>query len=225
MKDREFIELLNLYVDHEISAEDALRLEAEVLSNPKRREVYDQYCSMQKACSLLAKDMGEDAAPESSRNVVAFPSARGWRLGPVFAGLAAAAAVAIVVGLRDRGLVKPETVTFAAPAQARVSAVAASVNAQAPADSMKPVFLIGRSTLGADAARQGPVLLASADPSTQVAQFNWIGDVHMTPVFSTTGKDFLLNTKTDLKAAAISDPQGGREDQEPADMAAFRFQR
>ncbi|HXQ79806.1 MAG TPA: zf-HC2 domain-containing protein [Opitutaceae bacterium] len=30
MNDREFIELLNLYVDREISQEDALRLEAEV---------------------------------------------------------------------------------------------------------------------------------------------------------------------------------------------------
>jgi len=43
MKDREFIELLNLYVDREISAEDALRLEREVATDPKRREVYDQY--------------------------------------------------------------------------------------------------------------------------------------------------------------------------------------
>ena len=36
MKDNEFIELLNLYLDHEISQEDAARLEAEVQRNPAR---------------------------------------------------------------------------------------------------------------------------------------------------------------------------------------------
>ena len=34
MKDSEFIELLNLYLDHEISTADAARLEAEVQANP-----------------------------------------------------------------------------------------------------------------------------------------------------------------------------------------------
>lgn len=53
MNDREFIELLNLYIDHEISPEDAVRLEAEVMGRPDRREVYNQYCRMQKACSML----------------------------------------------------------------------------------------------------------------------------------------------------------------------------
>ena len=32
MKDSEFIELLNLYLDHEISAADAVRIEAEVMT-------------------------------------------------------------------------------------------------------------------------------------------------------------------------------------------------
>ena len=36
MKDPEFIELLNLYVDHEITSVDAARLEAEVAQNPAR---------------------------------------------------------------------------------------------------------------------------------------------------------------------------------------------
>jgi len=225
MNDREFIELLNLYVDHEISAEDALRLEAEVLSNPRRREVYDQYCRMQKACSELAEHLADEADAKAPATVVEFPAAGGWRRGPVFGALAAAAAVALVVGLRDRGSVKPEAVTFAAPVPARVSPVAASVIAQAPSEAMKPILLIGRSPLGADVSRQGPLVLASADSAPQAAPLNWIGDVHMTPVFSTSGKDFLINPKTDLKAAALADPQAGREEQEPAEMAAFRFQR
>ena len=54
MNDPEFISLLNLYVDREISPEDALRLESEVLKHPKRRDIYDQYCRMQKACTMLS---------------------------------------------------------------------------------------------------------------------------------------------------------------------------
>jgi len=56
MKDAEFISLVNLYLDHEISAPDAQRLEIEVNANPERRKVYHDYCRMQKACQLLAAD-------------------------------------------------------------------------------------------------------------------------------------------------------------------------
>ena len=92
MNDREFIELLNLYVDHEICAEDALRLEHEVATDPKRREVYDQYCRMQKACSMLSKELLESTAGQTSPVVAAFPRERRWGYGPLVAGLAAACA-------------------------------------------------------------------------------------------------------------------------------------
>src|SRR4051812_32659749 len=78
MKDSEFIELLNLYLDHEISAADAARLEAEVQSNPSRRRVYLQYCRMQKACKIVVADFQAEAAhaeSESDRKVVAFDPA------------------------------------------------------------------------------------------------------------------------------------------------------
>ena len=65
MKELEFIELLNLYLDHEISPEDAARLEAEVLNNPARRRVYREYCQMQKACKAIAVDFQAEAAPIS----------------------------------------------------------------------------------------------------------------------------------------------------------------
>ena len=53
MKESKFIELLNLYVDHQISPDDAKLLESEVESNPTRRRIYRQYCQMQKACALM----------------------------------------------------------------------------------------------------------------------------------------------------------------------------
>src|SRR5471032_2854782 len=94
MNDREFIELLNLYLDREISAVDALRLESEVVADPKRREVYDQYCRMQKACTMLSLEQVE-ASDLADRNIVNFPSRSGWSLGPTALGLAAALACAV----------------------------------------------------------------------------------------------------------------------------------
>lgn len=98
MKESKFIELLNLYVDHEISAEEAALLEAEVQRNPERHRIYREYCQMQRACTMLAES-GALTAPEPEvSKVVAFPAPQ--RRVPVWAayagGLAAAACLALV---------------------------------------------------------------------------------------------------------------------------------
>jgi hypothetical protein len=181
---------------------------------------------MQKACTMLASEMNETAETESGAAVIEFPVQRRWSFGPMLAGLAAAAAVAIVfIDLRGPGSVRSNPLAVAAPATPRATSVAVAVNSQDSSDAMKPVFLIGRSSAPSAPNREGTFLLNSIDTSSQVAQLNWIGDVHLTPVFSSTGRDFLLNPKTDLKAAVISDPQGNHDLQEPTEMAAFRFQR
>jgi anti-sigma factor RsiW len=51
MKESRYIELLNLYVDHRLTPEEAAELETEVQRNPARRKVYLQYCRIQKACA------------------------------------------------------------------------------------------------------------------------------------------------------------------------------
>jgi hypothetical protein len=110
MNDTEFIELLNLYLDHEISAADAARLEAEVQTNPARRRVYQQYCRMQKACKMVADDFHtepEYAGDASDKKVVAFNptlaavEARRKRVGTMytigtFAAVAACVAIVFV---------------------------------------------------------------------------------------------------------------------------------
>ena len=81
MKDSEFLELLNLYLDHEITPADAARLEAEVRADPERRRTYLQYCRMQKACAkrpVSADDIERAAtqqvklAAEQARYEIAF---------------------------------------------------------------------------------------------------------------------------------------------------------
>ena len=42
MKDTRFIELVNLYVDRQISAEETAELETEIQANPRRRQVYQE---------------------------------------------------------------------------------------------------------------------------------------------------------------------------------------
>jgi hypothetical protein len=222
MKDREFIELLNLYVDREISAEDALRLESEVVANPKRREVYDQYCRMQKACSMLSHDIVEAPQSAGGSNVVSFPAGRSWRLGPAALGLAAAlACAAVIVTMKYRALDRDQAVaTEAALAKSATLALASSHKSEA--DSMKPVFVVSRAP-GSAAVRTDNVF--AADAQSRIAELNWIGNIQMPPVFTASNQEFLLGGKADLKAAALSDPAAARDSQEPAEMTAFRFQR
>ncbi len=78
MKDSEFIELLNLYLDHEISAADAARLEAEIRGNLERRRVYLQYCKMQQACRAIAADFATADASDgisTEKKVIPFTPA------------------------------------------------------------------------------------------------------------------------------------------------------
>lgn len=97
MKDSKFIELLNLYVDHQISATDAALLEAEIQQSPARRRVYRQYCQMQKACVSLAENF-RTQAPAGGK-IVEFPaSSRRFAAVTYIMGVAAAAAcIALVV--------------------------------------------------------------------------------------------------------------------------------
>ncbi|HZZ20729.1 MAG TPA: hypothetical protein VFE25_15240 [Opitutaceae bacterium] len=213
MKDREFIELLNLYVDREISAADALRLESEVVANPKRREVYDQYCRMQKACTMLSEE--EIGASAPAANIAHFPSSPSWSFGPAALGLAAA--IACAVGIITFKLHEQRTAQAYAAVAANVSN-AAKVAPATDADAMKPVFVVSRMPV--DTA----VATTRFDGAAKVDQLDWIGNVQMPPVFTASNQEF-LTPKTDIKAAAIADAQAERDSQEPAEMTAFRFQR
>jgi hypothetical protein len=108
MKESEFIELLNLYVDHEISASDSARLEAEVARNEARRQTYRKYCMMHKACDVLAaqyRDLPDETpsfAVEREKS-----AAWGWGAGLVTGGLLAAASLALVFVVHVNDPVKP----------------------------------------------------------------------------------------------------------------------
>ena len=97
MKDSKFIELLNLYIDHQISASDAALLEAEIQKNPERRRVYREYCQMQKACVILAENFKSEP-PAGDKLIEMAQGQRRMAFATYAMGLAAAAAcVALVV--------------------------------------------------------------------------------------------------------------------------------
>jgi hypothetical protein len=218
MNDREFIELLNLYVDREITTADALRLEAEVSARPERRKIYDQYCRMQRACSLLAEEGSEFAGQEA--DVVSFPRSRAWQPVQLLMAAAAAACVIGLVGIRHRAPQAAQGAPMAVSTRVPVRAVADTADFSPSPDAMRAVFL---TRLPAPDQAQGE-LISAVDASSQVAQLNWIGGIHMAPVLPANA-DFLAGARPDLRASVLSDSQNSRDFQEPTEMAAFRFQR
>ncbi len=126
MKHEEFLELLNLYLDHEISAADASRLEAEVQSDAARRAIYHEYCRMQKACMILASDFRETevATAESGAGgkVVAFGTAAARRRSRV--QLVAAASATLVAACVTLVFVWPDGVALPAKSAGGVAASA-----------------------------------------------------------------------------------------------------
>ena len=243
MKESEFIELLNLYLDHEISEPDAIRLEAEVQHNPARRRVYQQYCRMQKACKAIAADFHVDTAPAHEKKVIAFdPLAaavaqrkRSNNFYTVGAIAAAAACVAIVFVGRSR----QEANEVAAP---QSEAIAQTVAAPAPAAT--PVAPRGgivsvagvvsrersQATLVTD-----PLLLTAHHRQTEAVltaavqdannQLNWITSLQLTPLQQRVQAEEL---KFDLQPATLRpEPRalgGNRAPKEAkVEMTAFQI--
>jgi len=64
MKDNRFIELVNLYIDRQITGEEMETLEAEMQSNPRRRAIYRQYCQMHRATSLVYESFRAEGAEQ-----------------------------------------------------------------------------------------------------------------------------------------------------------------
>lgn len=65
MKDARFKELLNLHLDHRLSASEAEELEAALRADPARRKALRDYESMQSACAALFA-RSESRAPSSA---------------------------------------------------------------------------------------------------------------------------------------------------------------
>jgi len=251
MKDSEFLELLNLYLDHEISAADAARLEAEVQANPKRRSVYRDYCRMQKACTMLAKDFADQPA---ERKVVDFePSRSAWSSGWVAVGglAAAAACVALVLvnrtsdapvingaGAAPSEIAKSETAAPIAPVAkapeavaqvstpretpAEISRTVAPAPVAAPQSESRALFTALPLTLGRTNPTSAEALLAVAQQNAR-AQFEWMQSVQLAPIQPLTIDNMQLDAR--VQPAPRSTTNAHPPAQGTVEWAAFKFQR
>ncbi|MBS0630971.1 MAG: hypothetical protein JSS11_03590 [Verrucomicrobia bacterium] len=219
MKESKFIELLNLYVDHEITAADAALLEAEIERSPDRRRVYRQYCQMQKACAVLEHDFRTDEVAPAA-NVIAFPTPRrtGRAWGYAAAGfVAAAACIAFVfVGRTTVNQPAPGKVQTLVAAQpmlpvAKSEFAAAKVQPLSARPALQPVFA------GLNGAGEGDTALTLAENS----QLDWMNRVQLQRVRM---EDLRFDTRDSLKP----DIRANRANQSfkaNVEMTAFQFQR
>lgn len=224
MKDSEFIELLNLYLDHEISAADAARLEAEVQSNPARRSVYQSYCRMQKACKVLAQDFVAENETASDRKVVPFASvqpSRGRQLA-VFGSLAAAAAcVALVFVTRSHPSAAADAPALAG--NVPVAAPAVDQTAVAQSDAASPRGGIERHSFEPFSLRnQQNEALALASVQND-PNFAWMQDVRLAPLQTNDAVRFNVDGAVQTNDRTFS---GGKKPL-PTDVKwiGYRFQK
>jgi hypothetical protein len=252
MKDTRFIELLNLYVDQQLSAAEATELETEIRRNPDRRRTYQQYCRMQKACTQLFEQERQTAPSTSKlsralaaadRKVIAFPEPRRvWLQRGLYAtGLAAMAACAALVFVRINP-VAPQNIAEK-PAVSEQSAAPVAVAASEPVAPAK--------------AEAQTVAIPAADPQTRemrklyyavlpakkfipvsaittngeqaVAEekpdFTWMQNMEFAPMSPINVGNFTTETGDQSQAATLKYIDSRRPNQSPAEKAAYQFSR
>ena len=138
MKDQRFIELVNLYIDRQISAAETAELETEIQGNPRRRAIYRQYCKMHRATTLVYESFRAEATPQpvaasgAPGTIAQFESerrGRRYRWAYYASGLAAAACLALLlVRLTEQPVVQPNmTLTASRPVTPQAVAVTTPV--------------------------------------------------------------------------------------------------
>ncbi len=125
MKDNRFVELVNLYIDRQITTAEATELEEEMQAHPRRRAVYRQYCQMHRATTLVYESFRNHAAGQQQDIAVDRASitrignrdrSRRVRWTYYAGGLAAACLALALVRLNFPGSVSPGLAALPAPA-------------------------------------------------------------------------------------------------------------
>ena len=217
MKDSRFIELLNLYVDHQISVADAALLEAEIQRNPARRKVYRQYCQMQKACVMLADNFRTEA-PAGGKLAGLSPQRR--RFAPMAYALGAVAAAAIVAFvLTTRTAVDSRDLTVAADTAPAVQ-VASQASPEVPAS--EPVVLPARVPLqpAFDGSLKSPAAISFASNDANAMPLAWIKNVQLQRV---PVDELRFETHQTLQPQELMFRNSPRTFQGQTELTAWRF--
>lgn len=233
MTHSKFIELLNLYLDHEINMEDAAALEAEIQRDPKRRDIYRQYCQMHRGCLELSAAFATEGAPSPERRSIVPPVRKparsvfnSWTYGA--AAMAACAAFAVVTLVRQSTPGGEGALASAAPsAPQQTIATAPSQPAPAPSVYSLSELTSPRSELHSvftptlvnleTVSREKSSLYATASGD----RFDWMDEVKLAPV---EGSEFSFRVRPVVvegdRTYRSQHPFEGK-----VEMTAFQFQR
>ena len=244
MKESKFVELLNLYIDQEISPSEAELLEEEIQRDPARRRVYLQYCRMHRASTVLFESFRSEnvpaggklaeAARAANEKVVAFPtlSPRRTSRWVYAAGLVAAAACVAFVFVRRSAVDQPrpaDSTQLTQNVTAPVRSVAAQPAAVAPETyvpavapmtrrEFTPVF-VARSFTTPEMTPNAAALLA-----TSRTTLDWIHQIQFSPVQNLALENLVFETQPTLQ----QDQRTYRSTlpvQGNVEKASFEFQR
>jgi len=148
MKDNRFIELLNLYIDRQITVVETAELEAEIQQNPARQAVYKQYCQIHSATKLVYDSFRANATeqpvlPTDRTGVVELFETKRRRnhFAYYVGGLAAAAACLAVLFISRNSApnsAEPTVASKIEPRPAVVAPVPAQVAAVVPVKTAEP---------------------------------------------------------------------------------------
>jgi len=245
MKESKFVELLNLYIDQEISPSEAELLEEEIQRDPARRRVYLQYCRMHRASAVLFESFRSESMPaggqlaEAARaaaeKVVAFPTLSPHRPSRwvYAAGLVAAAACVAFVFVRRSAVdhTRPDdgpllTQTAATPVRSVTTQPAAVTPgdfapavAPMPRREFTPVLFVTRGLAAQEMTPNAAALLA-----TNRATLEWMQQIRLAPVLNPALENLVFDTQPTLQ----QDQRTYRSTlpvQGNAEKASFEFQR
>ena len=228
MKDQEFIELLNLYLDHEISEADAARLESEVQRNAARYRVYREYCQMHKACALLSPAFPGEVPSVTTLETRARPWSNPFAIGGL---MAAAAAVAFVFVNQTSTPSAPSSNAVAESAVVSPSAenqLAMTPGAQAPR-SIGPTVTVPITLTRVDYQPSSATQTLRwntnevAPATVKDARFNWIETLQLVSVPEVPADSLRFEAKTIQKDAPRAFGPGAFEG--PTEYNAIHFQR
>jgi hypothetical protein len=236
MNDSKFIELLNLFLDHEITIADAKLLEAEVQRNPARRRIYREYCEMQKACLVLAEQsettavtVDFKASENESRD--SFWNVGSWGVGTYAAGFCAAAAcLALAVVIRNGNASISAAPHVADPAAIAIVQIdPATTHSQARREVPMTVSLSPRSSelhpvfttqsLALSKQQRDTTPSISVDP-----RFDWMNRVQVASLQKVNADELIFEAKASLQTETNTF-RSRRAIESQFDRAAFQFQR
>lgn len=227
MKDTRFIELVNLYVDRQISAVETAELEVEIQASPQRRKIYQQYCHMHRATKLVYESFRtnadqpgvEVALPGSSIAQFEHTRQKSQRSRWYYSLASTAAAACLTVVVIRAGLFSSADANQAAvqPTAAAVAAVSAS--------SSQPAAVLPSADSQAALAEQKYAALLSAMRQEEMRAYA-VSQQSVTKPISLFA-DNVFDEKQVLSAEGQKVFQLKRktESRDSSEFTAFQFQR